>query len=442
MFTTRSKEVCTVMKAAHQVKVRCLTPESSWMLFRQRVGENIDKLDPSTSSLARKVAEKCGGLPLALVTVGEAMAEALTWREWDAALKTLKSAGALAFEDAQQVIGLGKVRTSLKLSYDRLNDPCHQECLLYFSLFPEDCVIQVDELIDYWIGEWFLKPPEDWAERPIIALKDIRVRGQMAIEALKAACLLEDGRETKISKECNPDDSIGLKRAKPFDDIVGETAEFVKLHRMVREMALWMTHLSQRHHKTTFVVDPSEIPDCNEMSENWIFAERISLMSNRISKLPNWPRWVPLDTLLLSGCSNITHLPIRFLRFISSVRVLDLSGTKIRSLPEEIEFAVELRYLNLKGTLLESLPKEVGMLKNLRILNLDQLFQLKKIPKEAISSLRRLQSLNMNVGSVGDRSVWMRNSEEDLDTQDWKQTHNSIENKNTLNGIFIYRSLT
>ena len=43
---------------------------------------------------------------------------------------------------------------------------------------------------------------------------------------------------------------------------------------------------------------------------------------------------------------------------------------------------------------------------------------------------------------VGDRSVWMRNSEEDLDTQDWKQTHNSIENKNTLNGIFIYLTHT
>ena len=47
-----------------------------------------------------------------------------------------------------------------------------------------------------------------------------------------------------------------------------------------------------------------------------------------------------------------------------------------------------------------------------------------------------------HVSAVGDRSVWMRNSEEDLDTHDSKQTHKSIENKNTLNGIFIYRTHT
>ena len=43
---------------------------------------------------------------------------------------------------------------------------------------------------------------------------------------------------------------------------------------------------------------------------------------------------------------------------------------------------------------------------------------------------------------VGDRSIWMRNFEEDLYTQDWKQTHNSIENKNTIDGIFKYRAHT
>ena len=43
---------------------------------------------------------------------------------------------------------------------------------------------------------------------------------------------------------------------------------------------------------------------------------------------------------------------------------------------------------------------------------------------------------------VGDRSIWMRSFEEDLDTQDWKQTHNTIENKNALNGIFKYRTHT
>ena len=76
----------------------------------------------------------------------------------------LKGAGALDFEDGQEVIGIGKVRTALKFSYYRLKDPCHQECLLYFSLFTEDCVIEVDDLMDYLIGEGFLETSENFCK--------------------------------------------------------------------------------------------------------------------------------------------------------------------------------------------------------------------------------------------------------------------------------------
>ena len=364
VFTTRSKAVCTDMEADQKLQVPYLNPESSWELFRRHVGENIDKLSPATKSLAQQVADKCGGLPLALVTLGKAMAGALTEYEWEAALKSLKGTAAEPVIEIEQVLDIPM------FSYYKLQD-VHKKCLLYCSIFPEDCVIDVDELTKLWVGEGFL-------ETSNCSFDTACTRGRKAITALKKACLLEDSHETERSKES------------------------VKLHDMVRDLALWILGLE----KTTFVVDPSETLTRAKMMEKWTHATTISLMSNKISELPEWPQWQNLQTLLLSGCSNLRQIPSGFFESMSLLTVLDLSGTKIESLPAEICSLDNLRYLNLKGTRLKLLPKELGKLTNLRILNLDELYRLERIPKEAISSLSTLQSLTMNYGSYKWRGGW------------------------------------
>ena len=374
VFTTRSTRVCQDMEAA-KVKVECLDSASSWKLFCRSLGNAEDQLSASTRSLAQSVAEKCGGLPLALVTVGHAMADARTDCEWEMALETLKGAAA-------EVDGIKEVRNILKFSFDRYKDEGHKECLLYCSLFPQGPTVYIDDLIEYWIGEGFL-------ETLNCPIRTARNRCQRAITALKAACLLDEGHETDISKT------------------------FVKLHDMVREMALWISDKDcKADEKTIFALDPSQMPECAEMSKKWTHATRISLMSNRIEELPEWPEWSNLRTLLLRGSSNLEQIPSGVFESVPLLTVLDLSRTNINRLPPEICSLVELRYLNLKGTPLELLPKEVGKLTNLRILNLDQLYKLKEIPKEAISSLSSLQSLTMHYGSYIWRGGWKDNGAE------------------------------
>ena len=374
VFTTRLRRVCQDMEA-DQVEVPCLDPPSSWKLFCRSLGNTEDQLSASTRSLAQSVAEKCGGLPLALVTVGHAMAGARNDCEWDMALETLRGGAA-------EVDGIEKVRNILKFSFDRYKDEGHKECLLYCSLFPQGPTVYIDDLIEYWIGEGFL-------ETLNCPIRTARNRCQRAFTDLKAACLLDEGHETDISKT------------------------FVKLHDMVREMALWISHKDcKADEKTIFALDPSQMPECAEMSEKWTKATRISLMSSRIRELPEWPDWFSLRTLLLRGSSNLEQIPSGVFMSVPLLTVLDLSRTNINRLPPEIRFLVELRYLNLKGTPLELLPKEVGKLTNLRILNLDELNKLKEIPKEAISSLSSLQSLTMHYGSYIWRGGWKDNGGE------------------------------
>lgn len=96
------------------------------------------------------MAKECGSLPLALITVGLAMACRKTPREWEHAIEVLRCS-------ASQFSGMEKrVLSLLKFSYDFLPSDATRFCLLYCSLFPEDYRISREDLIDCWMCEEFL----------------------------------------------------------------------------------------------------------------------------------------------------------------------------------------------------------------------------------------------------------------------------------------------
>ena len=90
-FTTRSKEVYGNMKAKHIIEVPCLAPNEALHLFRMKVGEAILNSDPKISELAKDMAAKCNGLPLALITVGGTMASRHHRHEWVYGLNILRN---------------------------------------------------------------------------------------------------------------------------------------------------------------------------------------------------------------------------------------------------------------------------------------------------------------------------------------------------------------
>lgn len=58
------------MEAHKSFKVECLRYEDAWKLFEEKVGRDILDSHPNIPELAETVAKECGGLPLALITVG------------------------------------------------------------------------------------------------------------------------------------------------------------------------------------------------------------------------------------------------------------------------------------------------------------------------------------------------------------------------------------
>ncbi|KAL1199057.1 Disease resistance protein RFL1 [Cardamine amara subsp. amara] len=73
------------------MEVSCLDTKNASDLFKKKVGVNTLGSHPDIPQLARKVSQKCCGLPLALNVIGETMSCKRTIQEWHHAIEVLTS---------------------------------------------------------------------------------------------------------------------------------------------------------------------------------------------------------------------------------------------------------------------------------------------------------------------------------------------------------------
>ncbi|CAL9242146.1 unnamed protein product, partial [Arabidopsis halleri] len=312
------------MNVDKQIKVDCLSPDEARELFRITVGDIIFNSYQDIPALARIVAAKCHGLPLALNVTGKAMSCKETIQEWYLAIYVLNSLGHEFPGMEERIFGV------LKFSYDSLKNGEIKSCFLYCSLFPEDFEIEKEKLIEYWICEGFINPNryEDGGTN----------HGYDIIGLLVRAHLLVD---------------CGVK---------------VKMHDVIREMALWINSDFGNQQGTICVKSGARLIP-NDI--NWEIVRQMSLISNQIWEISCSPNCPNLSTLLLSD-NNLFFISFGFFRFMPKLVVLDLSKNEsLIGLPEEISNLGSLQYLNLSRTMIQSLPVGLKKLKKLIYLNLE-----------------------------------------------------------------------
>ncbi|KAI7992068.1 putative disease resistance protein [Camellia lanceoleosa] len=89
LFTSRNRNMWKGIQNKRYIQLQVLVRDEPWYLFREKVGDCADKLD--LLPLAKDIVNECGGLPLALVTMGSTLMNEHKQYHWKDALRQLRT---------------------------------------------------------------------------------------------------------------------------------------------------------------------------------------------------------------------------------------------------------------------------------------------------------------------------------------------------------------
>ncbi|CAL9762810.1 unnamed protein product [Musa acuminata subsp. burmannicoides] len=351
MISTRLVDIAGRMQAHKILILECLKWEEAWNLFKSTVGEDTVG-DQRIRSFAVTLAKECRGLPLALVTMGSAMAAKKTAEEWQSVISSIKTSPLHEISSAED-----ESLALLHVSCGSLRDHRMRQCFSSCSLWPEGYHMSKENLIRSWMGLGSTHHFDDINEAYNI--------GNAMIETLKASSLLKNSERSNSRLE---------------------------MHDVVREMASWIaSEEGSSRNKWSVGANSSGRTGWDE----WSRAETISLMFKDIAALPDSCNCPDLQSLILRGNKRLSKIPNGLFPCMIALRYLDLSHTGILRLPAEVGTLVNLQFLDLSYTKIACLPEEMRELTSLRHLELEGTTELRTIPRGVISSLGMLQVLNL-----------------------------------------------
>ncbi|XP_031263110.1 disease resistance protein At4g27190-like [Pistacia vera] len=367
VITSRSINVCDQMNCQKKFIVETLSKQDSWALFKELAGAVVETTD--INPIARDVAAKCGGLPIAIVTVAGAL-KGKNKHVWSNAARQLQKSNPTSIQGME-----GIVFSSLELSFNHLENVESKSLFLFCSLFPEDYSISVEDLVRYWIGlRWFGDTDE--------ATEEARDRVHAIVITITSYFLLIDDGE-----------------------------KFVKMHDVVRDFAITIAPKYNHKFMVKAGIGLKEWPNIDTFEDFTC----ISLMVNYFRELPSGLECPKLQALLLQNNNFQLVVPSNFFQGMKNLSVLDLSNNELLSLPESLSFLSTIRTLNLTGCTLgdlsvigslskleilslcdtntKEIPVSFNQLSNLKLLNLNYCKQLTLIPHGVIHSLTKLEEL-------------------------------------------------
>ncbi|XP_052165631.1 disease resistance protein Pik-2-like [Oryza glaberrima] len=348
--TTRIYEVATQVGEVY--KMQPLSHDESKKLLYTRIISGEGESLPSTSVEAcDKILKKCGGVPLAIITIASLLANKP--REY--------------WSEVYNSIGLehgynddvDNTRRILSLSYYDL--PLHlKPCLLYLSIFPEDYYIEKNLLIWKWIAEGFVHEKQ----------------------AAKLG-LFETG-------EGYFNELINRSMIQPVEHEYSGYIDGCRVHDMVLDLILLLS--SEENFVT--VVDGSK-----EHELSWNNARRLALQHLSFEKNGNQLANMgvkQIRSLIMTECFDMNmQLPS-----FQVLRVLEIQKQGSRNIDGKIKLQhvrnlLHLRFLNLEFIDSISLIEQVRNLRFLQVLHLKE-SNIQELP-ESVGLLTKLLSLRVDI---------------------------------------------
>ncbi|ESQ42237.1 hypothetical protein EUTSA_v10012605mg [Eutrema salsugineum] len=340
---------------------RCLTHDESWEVFQKIALFERNDIEFQVDDVKEEIQQMlkhCGGLPLAVKTLGGLLATKRSASEWR---KVHNNIGSYIAGEVGENGGNGSlVFNVLSLSYEDL--PSHlKHCFLYLAHFPEDHEIQTETLFNYWVAEGIVMV---YGEESTI----VDVAEDYLEELVKRSMVLVGKRNTVTSR-----------------------IESCRLHDVVREVCLFKA--KEENFIQTFSAQSriSEATRARRLAVHLVDDDENEPVIFQQRQIQN-----PKARTLLYITRDFSPwiLSTRSFRGLRSLRVLDLFGAQFRrrKLPKSIGKLIHLRYLSLKETNLSVLPSSLGNLELLVYLDLEIYETMVHIPN-VLKKMKKLRYL-------------------------------------------------
>ncbi|XP_051212964.1 disease resistance protein RGA5 isoform X2 [Lolium perenne] len=391
--TTRIVSVAKLCSSSTHDSIYQMTPlsdDDSKRLFYKRIFSHESECPHEFKNVSIDILKKCGGVPLAIINIASLLAsDGLVKREdeWHVLLESI-GRGLKEDPNVEQMLKI--------LSFSYYDLPSHlKTCLLYLSMFPEDCEIRKDQLIWMWIAESFVQPGKEK-----ISLFEM---GETYFNELVNRNMIQPVYSNFPVGQvyaCRVHDMVldlisSLSREENFVTILNGTAESDSMssERKYRRMSL------QYARKEELETTPPKSVSVLQVRSIAAFKPGIDLM-------PPFSSFSVLRVLDLTGCNLGGHgnLHLQELGSLLHLRYLGLAETGISELTEEIGKLQFLQVLDLRENEIEGLPYSLIKLGKLMCLlffrsckrlpdglgNLSSLEVLSKIHVDSVSTVNEL----------------------------------------------------
>ncbi|CAL5421392.1 unnamed protein product [Camellia sinensis] len=336
IFTTRIGDVAAAIEiAGHVYHLHPLPEEEAWTLFCKKAfrGESNGICPKELGEMSYRILNKCGGLPLAIVTIGSLLSKKnkhlLEWKKVHDSLSAEVISNS-NFETLERILLLSYIDLPYRLK-------C---CFLYLSVFPEDYLIKRMKLIRLWVVERFVE------EKPWLTAEEVA----------------EDYLNELVSRNM-----IQVVKKDYFNRVTT-----CRVHDIMREII----QLKSRDESFAMIRMNNRRMSMEEK------VRRMSIHGSREEELPSGMRLTSLRSLLVFvSTSSSMSLGKTFFKGFKLLGVLELERAPLYEFPPELTEMIRLRYLSLRWTMINKLPESIGKLKKLEILDL------KHCPMICLSSL-------------------------------------------------------
>ncbi|OMO99051.1 Disease resistance protein, partial [Corchorus olitorius] len=352
------------MYAHNSFQIGLLDYKETLHLFKKIIGESNQSSMSELQTEGNEIAERCGGLPVAISAVAKTLRNQppSAWRD---ALKQLQSPSSGGLNDISPA-----VYTALKWSYNHIKGEKVKRFFLFCNMLSHNTLIE--DLLKYSIGLGFF--PGDYK------VEEARDRMLTWVSNLKASGLLLNSYS---------DDRFDIHDVISNVAISIASTEDNQLLPLKQEDVLkdWPDEETMKH-------------------RSWI---NLRVANNTV--LPDVVECPQLSFLQISG--QETKMPPYFLKEMKKLQVLDLTVMDLSSFPSSIgllsslqtlclDYSIlgditvvgelkTLEILSLRNSYIQRLPEEIGQLFRLRMLDLRGCT--KKIPPGLLSKLTKLEEL-------------------------------------------------